>query len=50
MLWANALSIACVGAALWLAASDYNGWGWFLFAALFCAQSSGCKCDNNDDE
>jgi len=49
LLWANLFSIICALAALYLAVSDYSGWGWFLLVALMCSQSAGCKCDDDDE-
>lgn len=36
---ANLTSVACVVGAAYLANKGTEGWGWFLFVAVLCAQT-----------
>ena len=36
---ANLTSVACVVSSAYLAFNGVEGWGWFLFVAVLCAQS-----------
>jgi hypothetical protein len=40
ILSATAISLACVGAALFLLWHERKGWGWFLFVAFLVAASA----------
>ena len=40
VLSATAISLACVGAALFLLWHERKGWGWFLFVAFLVAASA----------
>jgi hypothetical protein len=39
LLVSNLTSVACVVGATYLASKNNEGWGWFLFVAVLCAQS-----------
>ena len=39
LLVSNLTSVACVVSAGYLASKGTEGWGWFLFVAVLCAQS-----------
>ena len=44
LLVSNLTSVACVVSAGYLASKGIEGWGWFLFVAVLCAQSfSSCS-------
>lgn len=37
VLAAQLPSIVCFAGAVWLASYDKSGWGWLIFAGLFCS-------------
>lgn len=39
IIFANLSSVACVIGAIHLASKNIEGWGWFLFVAILCAQT-----------
>jgi hypothetical protein len=48
-LSANLVSLACVGAAIYLAAHSKEGWGWFLFVAVITEGCVTYRKTNNKD-
>jgi hypothetical protein len=44
---ANAASLVCLGAAVYLAANEKSGWGWLFFSAIF---ATSVKVDKSKDQ